>query len=164
MEVSDRIEKTITLRAPLARVWRAISDSREFGKWFGMAVNGPFVAGEKIVGTIQPTTVDLEVAKLQEPHAGTAFELTIERVEHEKCFAFRWHPFAVDANVDYKSEPATLVEFELAEVSGGTLLKITESGFDKLSLERRAKAFAANDNGWALQAKLIEKYLVAHVA
>ena len=164
MTTPDRIEKTITLRASLSRVWQAISDSQEFGKWFGMSVEGPFIAGEKIVGKIRPTLVDPEVAKSQEPYTGKAFEITIESIEPERLFAFRWHPFALDPNIDYSKEPTTLVEFELTEVAGGTLVKITESGFDRIPLERRALAFRANDGGWSHQTKLLEKYVVAYAA
>jgi len=162
MSVPDCIEKTITLRAPIARVWRAISDSDEFGKWFGMSLDGPFVAGERTVGKIRPTVADPEVAKLQEPHAGKAFELVIESIEPERLFAFRWHPFAVKPDTDYSQEPMTLVTFELTEVANGTRLRITESGFSQLPQARRAEAFNANDGGWEHQAKLIEKYLLAY--
>jgi len=162
MVVPDCIEKCIILRAPLARVWRAISDSREFGKWFGMAIDGPFVAGERIVGRIRPTVADPEVAKMQEPHSGKSFELAIERIEPTRSFAFRWHPFAVDPNVDYSQEPGTLVTFELSEVPEGTQLRITESGFDQIPENRRSQAFNANEGGWEMQTMLIEKYLVAY--
>lgn len=156
----DCIEKKITLRAPQARVWRAISDARQFGTWFGVIFDGPFVAGARMVGKITPTKVDPEVAKLQEPHEGKAFEVTIDRIEPEHLFSFRWHPFAVDPNVDYSKEPATLVVFELKEAPGGTHLTITESGFDGIPLARRAQAFTSNQGGWDHQAKLIEKYLL----
>ena len=160
--VADRIEKKITLRAPVSRVWRAVSDAREFGTWFGVEFDGPFTAGARVTGRITPTRVDPEVAKLQEPHAGKAFDFTIDRIEPERLFSFRWHPFAVEPGVDYSKEPATLVAFELAEVEGGTLLTITESGFDRIPLERRAKAFAANEGGWEHQTKLLEKYLLRY--
>jgi uncharacterized protein YndB with AHSA1/START domain len=157
--VSDRIEKRIVLRAPRERVWRAISDSKAFGSWFGVEFSGPFVAGSHMTGRIAPTTVDAEIARTQEPYAGATFECTIDRVEPMSLFSFRWHPFAADPTVDYSSEPCTLVEFHLEEVAGGTRLTITESGFDRVPLERRAKAFAANEEGWAGQARLIEKYV-----
>ncbi len=112
-----------------------------------------------MVGRIVPTQVDEEVAKLQKPYEGRAFEITVDRVEPERLFSFRWHPFAVDPAVDYSSEPTTLVVFELQEVEDGTLLTITESGFDGIPLARRAQAFTANEGGWTHQAKLIEKYL-----
>ncbi|PTL82008.1 SRPBCC family protein [Vitiosangium sp. GDMCC 1.1324] len=158
--VTDRIEKKITLRAPVSRVWRAVSDAREFGAWFGVKFDGPFVAGARVTGRITPTTVDPEVAKLQEPHTGKAFDFTVDRIEPERLFSFRWHPFAVEPGVDYSKEPATLVVFELTEVEGGTLLTISESGFDRIPLERRAKAFAANEGGWEHQTKLIAKYVL----
>lgn len=156
---TDRIEKQILLRAPLARVWKAVSDAREFGLWFGVAFDGPFVAGQRLVGRVVPTTVDPEVAKLQAPHAGARFEITVERIEPMRRFAFRWHPFAVDPAIDYAQEPMTLVLFELEQVEGGTRLTISESGFDRIPLERRAKAFTANEGGWEKQAQLIAKYL-----
>ena len=156
---TDRIEKTILLRAPLARVWRAVSDAKQFGTWFGVEFDGPFVAGARVTGRIVPTKVDAEVAKTQQPYAGMAFEFSIARIEPMRLFSFRWHPFAIDPNVDYSSEPATLVVFELEEIAGGTKLVISESGFDRIPLERRAKAFSANEQGWTAQAKLIEKYL-----
>jgi uncharacterized protein YndB with AHSA1/START domain len=156
---TDRIEKKVLLRAPRDRVWRAISDAKELGTWFGVSFDGPFVAGTRLTGRIVPTRVDAAVAKAQEPHAGKTFELSIDRIEPMRLFSFRWHPFAVDPGVDYSSEPATLVTFELEEAPGGTKLTITESGFDRIPLERRAKAFASNEQGWTAQAMLIEKYL-----
>jgi uncharacterized protein YndB with AHSA1/START domain len=158
---TDRIVKTVLLRAPRDRVWRAISDAKEFGTWFGVNFDGPFVAGARMKGRITPTKVDAEVAKSQEPYAGAVFECTIDRVEPMGLFSFRWHPFAVDPAVDYSHEATTLVEFRLEEVAEGTRLTITESGFDGVPLERRAKAFAANEQGWAAQMRLVEKYLAA---
>jgi uncharacterized protein YndB with AHSA1/START domain len=155
----DCIEKKILLKAPLARVWRALSDSTEFGAWFGVKFEGPFLAGERLRGVIRPTTVDAEVAKHQKPYEGTAFEIMVERLEPERLFSFRWHPYSVEAGVDYAAEPTTLVVFSLEEVAGGILLTLTESGFDAIPLERRAKAFSANDGGWTMQMKLIERYV-----
>jgi uncharacterized protein YndB with AHSA1/START domain len=160
---TDRIEKKVMLKAPRARVWRAISDSREFGSWFGVKLDGPFVPGARATGTIVPTTADAEVAKTQKSYEGKKFDFTVDRVEPERLFSLRWHPFAVDPEVDYSKEPTTLVVFTLEEVPGGTLLTVTETGFDRVPLERRAKAFAMNEQGWAAQMKLIEKYL-AHAA
>jgi uncharacterized protein YndB with AHSA1/START domain len=162
MTVSDRIEKTIVLRAPIDRVWRAISTAREFGAWFGCAFESEFVAGARVSGTIQPTRADAEVAKLQEPHKGKPFEFWVERIDAPRAIAFRWHPFAIDPNVDYSNEPTTLIVFELTEIDGGTRLQITESGFDKIPLERRARAFVANETGWEHQTRLVEKYLNLH--
>ena len=159
---TDRIEKSVLLRAPRECVWRAISDSKQFGRWFGVQFDGPFVAGASIVGKMVPTTVDAEVAKSQEPYKGYRFEFAVDRVEPMRLFSFRWHPFAVDSGGDYSKEPTTLVAFQLDEVPDGTKLTVTESGFDQIPIERRAKAFAANEGGWAAQMKLIEKYLAQH--
>ncbi len=156
---TDRIEKKVLLRAPRERVWRAISDSRQFGSWFGVQFDGPFVAGAPIIGKLVPTTVDAEVAASQKPYEGVRFEFAVDRVEPMRLFSFRWHPYAVEPGVDYSKEPTTLVVFELAEAASGTMLTVTESGFDRIPLERRAKAFAANEGGWTAQMKLIEKYL-----
>jgi uncharacterized protein YndB with AHSA1/START domain len=160
----DHIEKKVLLRAPLERVWHAIADADQFGTWFGVAFDGPFVAGAHLTGRIVPTRVDPEVAELQRPHEGKAFEFTVDRIEPMRRISFRWHPFAVEPGVDYTNEPTTLIEFTLEEVPDGVLLTITESGFDNIPLERRAKAFAANDGGWAKQTQLIEKYLAVPVA
>jgi uncharacterized protein YndB with AHSA1/START domain len=159
---TDRIEKRVLLRASRERVWRAISDSKQFGSWFGVEFDGPFVPGASIVGKMVPTAVDAEVAKRQEPYRGYRFEFAVDRVEPMRLFSFRWHPFAMDSSVDYSKEPSTLVAFELAEAADGTMLTVTESGFDQIPIERRAKAFAANEGGWAAQMKLIEKYLAQH--
>jgi uncharacterized protein YndB with AHSA1/START domain len=156
---TDRIQKKTVLRAPRSRVWRAISDSKEFGAWFGLTVDGPFVPGAAFTAKSAQTKVDPEVAKSQKPYEGMPFEIIIDRVEPERLFSFKWHPFAVEKDVDYSSEPHTLVTFELEEAPGGTHLTITESGFDRVPLARRAQAFAMNEQGWAAQAKLIEKYL-----
>lgn len=156
---TDRIEKTILLKAPLDRIWRAISDSAEFGRWFGVRFDGPFVAGESVTGVMTPTQVDDEVAKIQEPHAGTRSTWQIVAVEAQKRFAFRWHPFAIDTDVDYSQEPTTLVEFTLTDAADGVLLRIVESGFDALPIERRSRAFEANSGGWAKQVVLVQKYL-----
>jgi uncharacterized protein YndB with AHSA1/START domain len=156
---NDRIEKSIILKAPRERVWRAISDAREFGAWFGVEIDGPFVAGLEAVGRIMPTQVDPEVARLQEPHRGAAWRIMVERIEPERLFAFRWHPFAIDPARDYSDEPTTLVMFELSDIDDGVQLTITESGFDQLPPDRREAAFAANDGGWAHQSRLIAKYL-----
>jgi len=159
MSTTDKIEKKVVLRAPRERVWNAISDSKQFGTWFGVDFDGPFVAGQRITGRMTPTKVDPEVAKMQQAYAGMKFDYTVDRIEPMRLFSFRWHPFAIDPKVDYSKEPTTLVMFELEEVTGGTQLTITETGFDSIPLERRAKAFAANEGGWAIQIELIGKYL-----
>ena len=156
---TDRIEKKALLRAPRKRAWRALSDSTEFGSWFGMKFDGPFTPGASVRGVLVPTTVNAEVAKAQKEYEGLPFEITIEQVEPERLFSFRWHPYAVEPDVDYSAEPTTLIVFTLEEAPGGILLTVTESGFDSIPLERRAKALEANEQGWGMQLRLIEKYL-----
>jgi uncharacterized protein YndB with AHSA1/START domain len=156
---SDRIEKKVHLRAPRERVWRAISNAEEFGAWFGVEFDAPFAAGARITGRIVPTKVDAKVAKMQEPHTGAGCDITVERIEPMSLFSFRWHPYAIEPGADYSREPTTLVEFKLEKAANGTLLTITESGFDGIPLARRAEAFASNEQGWAIQVTLIEKYL-----
>ena len=157
--VIDRIEKKVLLRAPRERVWRAISNAEEFGSWFGVEFDGRFEPGAHMIGTIVPTKADAEVAKTQEPYAGVKFELTVDRVEPMRLFSFRWHPYAVDSSYDYSKEPTTLIEFRLDEAAEGTMLTITESGFDQIPMRRRAEAFTRNEEGWSAQALLVEKYV-----
>jgi len=149
MDSTDRIEKKVVLRAPRARVWRAIANAEEFGQWFRVRLDGAFAQGRSVRGNIT--------------HPGYEhlnFELWVERIEPERYFAYRWHPYAIDPAVDYSTEPTTLVEFRLDEAKGGTLLTIVESGFDQIPAGRRAEAFRMNEGGWTQQAKNIE----AHVA
>src|SRR5690606_6018893 len=120
--------------------------------------DGPFVAGEAIMGRIVLTTVDPEVAKSQKPYEGQTFAVTVDRIEPMRLFSFRWHPYGVDPEIDYSREPTTLVTFELEESPEGILLTITESGFDRIPLARRVEAFRMNEQGWNAQLKLIEKY------
>jgi len=150
MAETDRIEKRITLRAPVARVWRAIANSDEFGKWFGVKLEGPFEAGETCRGQI--TYPGYEHLRM---------EIDVERIEPEKYFAYRWHPYAVDPAVDYAAEPTTLVEFRLEKTDEGTLLTITESGFDRIPAARRAKAFEMNEGGWTQQVRNVEAHVSA---
>ena len=159
---TDCIEKQVLLKAPRERVWRALSEADSFGTWFGVRFDGPFVEGERLTGKITPTQVDDEIAAMQAPYEGTPFEWIVERIEPMRSIAFRWHPFGIDKTVDYSHEPMTLIVFELRDAPEGILLTVTESGFDKLPPERRAKAFPANEGGWAHQMKLIEKYLASH--
>jgi uncharacterized protein YndB with AHSA1/START domain len=147
---TDRIEKQIRLGVPRARVWRALTDTREFGQWFGVKLSGAVAPGAKLRGPIT--------------HPGyehLTLEATVETVEPEKRFSFRWHPYAIEPGVDYSSEPTTLVVFTLEDVEGGTLLKVVESGFDNIPASRRAKAFEMNSNGWAIQMENIKRHLGA---
>src|SRR5262249_14667008 len=145
---TDRIEKKITLKAPQSRVWRALADAEEFGRWFGCKLQGRFEPGARMTGAIT--------------HAGydhLTMEFVVDRIEPEHFFSYRWHPYAIDPKVDYSSEPMTLVEFRLAEVPGGTQLTVIESGFDKIPAARRAEAFRMNEGGWAQQLKNIERHV-----
>jgi uncharacterized protein YndB with AHSA1/START domain len=157
--VSDKIEKAVLLRAPLSRVWQALTDAHEFGQWFGVTFDGTFKSGSPVTGRITPTTVDAEVAAMQKPYEGMRFEMVIDRIEPKTWFSFRWHPGAVDPKIDYSAEPMTLVAFTLQEVPSGVMLKLTESGFDKVPLNRRAAAFTGNEDGWTKQMTLIQKYV-----
>ena len=156
---TDRIQKNVVVRAPRERVWRAISDAKQFGTWFGVEFEGDFVAGSRLKGRIVPTKVDADIAKSQEPYSGMAFDIFVERIEPMRVFAFRWHPYAIEPGQEYSKEPTTLVTFVLEDAPDGISLTITESGFDQIPLERRAKAFAENEEGWTAQTQLIQKYL-----
>jgi uncharacterized protein YndB with AHSA1/START domain len=146
--MTDRIEKRIELKAPVSRVWRALTDYREFGEWFKVKLDGPFVAGEISRGNItHPGYEHLQ------------WEVVVRSIEPERLFSFTWHPYAVDPKVDYSKETPTLVEFLLEPTEKGTLLTVTESGFDKVPSLRRAEAFRMNDGGWAQQMKNIESHV-----
>lgn len=157
--MSNEIRKEIVLKAPLNKVWAAISHADQFGQWFGVRFEGPFKAGEKLKGVIVPTTVNDEVAAMQKPYEGTPFEIVVGEITPQTRFSFYWHPYGVEKDYDYSQEPMILCTFSLAEVPEGVRLVITETGFENIPLERRAKAFTANDGGWAAQTKLIEAYL-----
>jgi len=156
---TDRIEKSVLLRASPDRVWQAITDAEQFGTWFGVEFEEPFSPGAHIKGKIVPTKVDDEVAKMQEPWTGAECDIIVERIEPIRLFSFRWHPGAPGPGTDLSTEPTTLVTFELKEHLEGTMLTITESGFDALPLARRAEAFKGNEQGWQIQTTLIGKYL-----
>ena len=157
--IPDRIEKEVLLNAPLDRVWRAISDADEFGQWFGVRFDGPFVPGASLTGVMTPTAVDDDVAKAQEPYAGKADTWQIVAVEPHRRLAFRWHPYGVEDGVDYSKEPTTLVEFTLEDTADGVMLRIVESGFEDIPVERRQSAFESNNQGWSAQTELVRKYL-----
>jgi uncharacterized protein YndB with AHSA1/START domain len=156
---TDRIEKKILLHAPRKRVWRALTDSTEFGHWFGVKFEAPFAPGTPMRGVMVPTAVDPDVAQSQKRYEGKSFEFVIDRIEPERLFSFRWHPFGVEEGIDYSAEPMTLIEFTLEEQGSDTLLTVTESGFDQIPLARRARAFTANERGWTSVMRLIEKHL-----
>lgn len=157
--LDDRIEARTFLRASRPRVWRAITDPQELGAWFGLRIEGPFTPGATVRGTITPTTVDPAVAAEQRKFEGMKFEMIVDRVEPERLFSFRWHPFAIESDKDYSAEPTTLVTFQLADKGDGVQLTLTETGFDRLPANRRAEALRANQQGWDKQMELIGKYL-----
>jgi uncharacterized protein YndB with AHSA1/START domain len=144
---TDRIEKQRVLRAAPARVWRALSDRREFGSWFGIELRDDFVPGTTVRGTMMYQGKEI------------AFTFQIERMEPERLLIFRWHPFAIDPAFDYASEPTTLVELALTPAPEGTLLTVTESGFDQIPPARRGKAFEMNSHGWAEQLQNIARHV-----
>jgi uncharacterized protein YndB with AHSA1/START domain len=145
---TDRIEHRVVLRAARTRVWRAITNAEEFGTWFRVKLEGAFTEGRPIRGKI--TIPGYEHVTL---------EMLVERIDPERYFAYRWHPYAVDPGVDYSAEPTTLVEFNLEETDAGTAVTIVESGFDRIPLARRAEAFRMNDEGWAGQIKKLAQYV-----
>lgn len=152
---TDRIEKQALLNAPLSRVWDAITDSRKFGTWFGMEVDGPFVEGGEVSGRITETSVDDEIAQKQRPYVGEPVTLWIVTVEPQRRFAFRWNALPGPEFADL----TTLVEFTLTEDGEGVLLQIVESGFDALPDKHRNATFQGNSEGWAIQVRLVGKFL-----
>jgi len=146
--MEHHIEKRIELRAPVSRVWRALTDYREFGEWFRVKLDAPFVPGQ--------------ISRGQITHPGyehLQWKAVVQKMEPERLFSFTWHPYAIDPKVDYSNEAPTLVEFKLEKTANGTLLTVTESGFDKIPIERRFEAFRMNEGGWAEQMKNIESYV-----
>ena len=145
---ADRIEKKKKLSHPRSRVWRALTDSKEFGSWFGAAFSGPFEVGARVKGRIT-----------HKGYEHLTMELEIERMEPERLISWRWHPGAPEPGGDASEEPTTRVVFELEDVPGGTLLTVVESGFDRYPPARREKAFRENDQGWEVQMGAIEAHL-----
>ena len=148
LTTTDRIEKTVTLRAPRSRVWRALTNAAEFGEWFRAKLEGDFAEGKTIHGRI--TYPGYEHLSL---------EMLIERIEPERYLAYRWHPYAVKPDIDYSSEPTTLVEFRLEDADAGTKLTIVESGFDRIPVARRVEAFRMNEQGWSEQMTNVERHV-----
>ena len=145
---TDRIEKTIEINAPPARVWRAIADYREFSQWFRVQLDGPFAPGKTVLGRIT-----------YPGYEHLTMELTVAKMEPERLFSYHWHPYAIDPSKDYSQEPPTQVEFKLAAIAGGTRLVLVESGFDALPASRRDEAFRMNDGGWTAQMQNIEAHV-----
>jgi uncharacterized protein YndB with AHSA1/START domain len=146
--MQNRIEKQIELKAPVERVWRALTDFNEFGEWFRVKLEGPFVEGQITRGMI--THPGYEHVK---------WEVVVVKMEPERLFSYNWHPYALDPAIDYSKETPTLVEFRLEATAGGTLLTVTESGFEKIPAERRDVALRMNEGGWMAQMKNIEHHV-----
>lgn len=146
--MSDRIEKRTELKAPVSRVWRALTDHRQFGEWFRVKWEGPFIAGKPLNGQITyPGYEHLQV------------EIIVQKIEPEHYFSYTWHPNAIELEKDYSDETPTLVEFKLEKTAAGTLLTVIESGFDKIPAGRRLEAFRSNEGGWEEQLKNISEYV-----
>jgi uncharacterized protein YndB with AHSA1/START domain len=145
---ADRIEQQIELKAPRARVWRALTDHREFSAWFGVNLESPFVSGQRTAGQI--TFPGYEHVRM---------EVVVQKIEPESYFSYTWHPYAIEPGVDYSQEPPTLVEFNLEENGNGTLLRVAESGFEKIPAHRRSEAFRMNSHGWEEQLKNVEEHV-----
>jgi len=169
MSSTDRIEKIVTLRAPVTRVFRAIADAEEFGRWFGVTLEGPFVVGGTVRGTFEGKMSEAGIIAYQKklglvpsgvrmPKGPTVF-CTVVRIEPERHFSFRWIPYGIDEEADPENEPTTLVEFDLEAVAEGTRLTIVESGFDQVPAHRRERAFRMNEGGWGAQAENVKKHV-----
>jgi uncharacterized protein YndB with AHSA1/START domain len=151
-ESTDRVERSVELEVPRSRVWKALTNAGEFGSWFGVHLEGKtFVAGERMLGRIT-----------YPGYEHLMMEMWIERIEPERLFSWRWHPAAIDPNVDYSTEPTTLVVFELREIDGRTLLSVVESGFDRIPVERRSTVIRLNTSGWEEQMSNVKKYVAEH--
>jgi uncharacterized protein YndB with AHSA1/START domain len=146
--MSDRIEKQVEIRAPVERVWRALTDHEEFGAWFRVKLDGPFIPGQPSSGHIT--------------HPGyehVRWNATVVNMDSPRLFSFTWHPYGIDPDVDYSQETPTLVEFRLEPTAGGTRLSVTESGFDKIPAHRRDEAFRMNEGGWAAQMENVRAHV-----
>ena len=149
MHVLDRIERKVLLNASRKHVWDALTDAEQFGSWFGIALKGKtFEAGRTIEAPITYPSYEHVIWKAK-----------IERILPQTLFSFWWHPFAVDAGVDYDKETPTLVEFTIEDHAPGILLRVVESGFNAVPEARRQKAFKMNSRGWDEQMSNIENYL-----
>jgi len=146
--MKNQIEKRLELNAPVSKVWQALTDYRKFGQWFHVNIEGPFIPGQIARG------------KLTFPgYENYPWEVVVQKMEPERLFSFTWHPYALDAKRDYSQETPTLVEFRLEKMKKGTLLILTESGFDKIPSDRRMEAFRMNSNGWTKQMENIQEYV-----
>ena len=146
--MTDRIEKTIDIAAPVERVWQALADHEEFGQWFRVKLDGPFVAGESSHGWIT-----------HKGYEHCEWNAMVTAVEPPKYLAFTWHPYALGPAADYEDEEPTLVEFRLEAIDTGTRLTVTESGFDKIPKHRMPEALRMNTQGWEAQVRNIKAHV-----
>ena len=146
--MTQQIEKTIEIKAPISRVWDALTDYKQFGEWFQVRLDGPFESGQVCTGYI--TYPGYEHVK---------WTAVVQKIEPERLFSYTWHPYAIDPEVDYSGETPTLVEFHLEEIPGGTRLTVVESGFENVPASRREEAMRMDDGGWAQQVENIKKYV-----
>jgi uncharacterized protein YndB with AHSA1/START domain len=146
--MSNVIEKQIEVKAPLSRVWRALTDSKEFGEWFRVKLEGPFAPGKVTRGRI-----------LSPGFEHVVFEVTVQKMEPERLFSYTWHPYAIDPKRDYSKEPVTLVAFTLEAKGDKTVVTVTETGFDALPKDRAFEAFRMNEGGWEAQMKNVARYV-----
>ncbi len=148
---TDRVERSIQIDAPRSRVWRALSNAQEFGRWFGANLEGQaFAPGRRVQG---PITIA--------GYEHVVFDVVVEKMEPEQLFSYRWHPHAIDPAVDYSKEPRTLVTFTLQDAGAGTLLKVVETGFDNVPPDRRLEAFRGVSAGWPAQLQNIQRHVAA---
>ena len=149
---TDRIERSVVINAPRERVWRALADAETFGTWFGVDLKGQaFAPGQRARGPMNGCG-----------HDNVFFDVVVERVDPQRLFSFRWHPYAIEPGVDYAKEDPTLVTFTLKDSPGnGTLLTVVESGFDKVPPQRRLEAFRMNSRGWQVQMDNIVRHVTA---
>ncbi len=145
----DQIHKIVELAAPVSRVWQALTDHTEFGEWFRVRLDQPFVVGKTTTGNIT-----------YPGHEHMEWESITERMEFERLFVFSWPPGAIDPDTEYGPDAKVVVRFELEPTDqGGTRLTITESGFMQFPESKRLEALRSNTEGWDIQAKNI----AAHV-
>ncbi len=155
----DRIEKAVDIRASRTRVWKALTDSQEFGRWFGARFEGPFVAGGTVRGVITPSELASAEDRANHPYLGRPMVLHIERMEPPRRFSYRWHPLEVAVDPGATAGPSTLVEFTLEETKDGTRLTVVESGFAAIPAAHRAPAYKSHEGGWSIQVQRVRVHI-----
>ena len=146
----SRIDRTIEIAAPPERVWRALTDVAELSEWFQVTIEGHIAPGS-----------ELWMTSVLPQHAGQRWPVRILELTPPRRVVWQWHPGEVDPARDYSREPQTTVTFTLEPSEQGTRLSLAETGFDALALERRAKAFADNSQGWTEVLDWLQRYVEA---